>query len=303
MHTYMTVQAILNAFNPFRMAAIPGDRYEQEGKPLLEDKITRFVNAGEPIRFVMLGYPMKSMNDRDKVLGKLPDLGEKVSLDNFSAFNDSIKNVYSPGVEINIASDGYVFNDLMSMPDTVVGDYAQVVKEYGAGKPINWYSLEDFYPQSPRMASRRNQLDEQFGITEEQLEHLILTDADTRSLYQGMIRFMSEDIRILGFDSRNQLHKAAKRLARRMMLRNEAYSRIVNKEFASYVRLSMHPSINNGKKYSFALIPGRHVKHSPWHSALVVDDNGGYTTMHREDAVAAGYELIYQDNRPYYFRS
>ena len=62
----------------------------------------------------------------------------------------------------------------------------------------------------------------------------------------------------------------------------------------------MHPSINNGSKYSFKLIPGENTKHSAWHSVLVVKDNE-LMTMHKKDAIAAGYDVVTKNNKPYYF--
>jgi pyoverdine/dityrosine biosynthesis protein Dit1 len=114
---------------------------------------------------------------------------------------------------------------------------------------------------------------------------------------------MEEELRPRGFTSGNQLTKAAKSLTREMMLRNEAYSNLVKKEFSSMVRLSMHPSVNNGAKYSFQLIPSPKAHHSAWHCALVVNNDGSLETMHRKDADALGYELVSVDNRPYYYKS
>ena len=72
-----------------------------------------------------------------------------------------------------------------------------------------------------------------------------------------------------------------------------AYSSLIAHEFASSVRLFMHPTVNNGK-YGFQLIPGGH--HSPWHAATITHE-GGYYTIHKKDA--DNLRLIYKNNQPY----
>lgn len=84
-----------------------------------------------------------------------------------------------------------------------------------------------------------------------------------------------------------------------MMFRNEAYSNLVKAEFADCIRLSMHPSVNNGAKYSFQLIPG--ARHSAWHSSIALYNDGRIETIHRKDAEQKGLKLVYKNNNPYNF--
>lgn len=286
------------------MAPIPGvDQFEQVGKVALMAKMAPFVLAGQPVEFVMLGYPMKSPNDRDKVIGFKPDLGEEVSLRNFEVFNQAVKAVYGPGVHISIVSDGYIFSDIMDVPDSTVRAYEEICVDMARVAPITWYDMTDFYSKGVPMQDLREKVMQQFGITAEVLEQRILLDADVQSLYRGMIKFLSLDLAIKPFDSNSQLHKRAKIVAREMMFRNEAYSKLIQENFKDAVRLSMHPSINNGQKFSFQLIPSPKAWTSPWHSALLVNAEGILETIHRKDAVGAGYELVQKDGRPYYFQA
>lgn len=291
---------VLNVFEPFRMAPTPLDQYETVGRKILQDKIETFTRLNKPIEFIMLGYPFKSSNERDKVIGKLPDLAEEISLKNFSLFNEKVKEVYKPGVTINIASDGYAFNDMLGIEDRTVQDYLCTTKEMArdASAPMNFYKLSDFY--SSDLATSREKLLVDFGITDEELERKILMDADVNFLYRGMIRFMNEELAVKEYPTKSQLQKAAKKLVRNMMLRNEAYSNLVKKEFSDHIRLSMHPSINNGAKYSFQLIPGKHAFRSPWHTAVHVKD-GEYITVHKKEAEEQGLKLVYKNERPYFY--
>lgn len=295
-----TIANILTVFSGFRMAPTAIDQYEAIGKNILAQKIEAFTSAGKPIEFSMLGIPFKSINTRDKTIGTMPDLGEELMFKNFANFGEKIKNIYSPGIEMHVVSDGYIFNDLMDVPDKTVQEYEEINKDLSREAPVIIHDLQDFYG-GQSISSARGKVIQQFGITEQELERRILTDEDINFLYKGMIRFMQQDLAIKNYDSGNQLHKAAKKLAREMMFRNEAYSKLVQTEFSDKIRLSMHPSVNNGTKYSFQLIDSPMAFYSPWHCAIVKTKEGYYATIHRKDADAAGMELVNVGGRPYYF--
>ncbi len=303
MNPQNTLEQLVEVFRKFRMAPIPGaDQFETAGKNALIAKMYPFVVTSDPIEFVMLGYPMKSPNDRDKVIGFLPDLGEEVSLANFQTFNLAIREVYPPGVSISIVSDGYVFNDIMQVSDDTVQAYEEQCIELARVAPIQWFDAKDFYSKGRTLYNIRETIMNQFGISTAELERRILIDPDVNTLYRGMIRFLSIDLAIRPFDSNNQLHKQAKIVAKEMMHRNEAYSQLISNEFKNAIRLSMHPSINNGTKFSFQLIPSPKAWTSPWHSAILINAQGEMETIHRKDAIAAGFELKEKSGRPYYFQ-
>lgn len=87
-----------------------------------------------------------------------------------------------------------------------------------------------------------------------------------------------------------------------MMLRNEAYSKLIATEFSDSIRLSMHPSVNNGTKFSFQLIPSPKAWTSPWHCALLLD-RGEMVTIHKKDAEAHGFTLVSKDGRPHHYEA
>ncbi len=297
----LQTQLIVDTFQQFRMAPLPIDEYEQKGKLVLIDKIASFVDQSKPIDFVMLGFPMKSPNDRDKVLGKLPDKAEEVTFDNFSLFGEKIKSIYQPGINLNVVSDGYIFSDIMEVSDNTVAEYEERSMDMAKGSPVVWHDINSFYSNGS-IETKRQKTIEQFGITPDELERRILMDPDVNHLYRGMIKFLTLDLAIKNFPSNEQLHKAAKRLAREMMFRNEAYSKLVQSEFSSNIRLSMHPSINNGTKYSFQLIPSKLAWTSPWHCALLITKDNEYATIHKKDALKNNFELVYKNSQPYYFQ-
>lgn len=295
-------ELILNKFDGFRMPEHADDQYATIGKQKLADRIDEFVLQGQPIRFSMLGYPYKSPNDRDKTIGKLPDLAEEVSLKNFDSFDRAIKGVYAPGIKLSIISDGYAFNKVWGpVDDSIVAEYEEMTRDMSKNFNISWYGMQDFYDRSLSLDSMRDKVIAQFGVTQEELQRRILMDPDVNYLYRGMVKFLNLDLLNKGFSSPTQLQKAAKIMAKDMMVMNEAYSELIRHNFGDHIRLSMHNSVNNGNKYSFQLIPSPKAWTSPWHCALLIHKDGVLETIHRKDAVAAGYELVYKDNRPYYF--
>lgn len=286
---------IVGLFEGFKMAPANTevDQWGQKGKDVMTSKIESAVSNNKPVEFVMLGYPFKSTNTMTKVLGVTPDRNEKESIDRIIQFTKKIETVYSPGAKFNIASDGYAFNDLLEVSDMTVEQYKELCLALRTSNAFNILDMKDFYPS---LSIGREKVMGQFGITDEELEQKILFDINTNWLYRGMIRFMEEELMMKDFPSRNQRHIAAKKLTKQMMLRNEAWSNLVNHEFSDNIRLSMHQTINDGKKFSFDLIEG--AKHSPWHSVLV-DDGGIITTMHKKDAIEQGFIL----NKDHYARA
>lgn len=297
MHT--PTQKILQIFEGYRMAPTAIDQYENTGKALLAAKVEQYVNNGQPIGFAMLGLPFKSTNSRDKVLGELPDLGEELTIENFETFNTQVKQVYQPGIKMLVASDGYMFNDLLGVHNQVVNRYKVITESFRSNQTVEILDINSFYLGND-IATNRQKIVDQFGYTWEKLEQEMLFNADVNILYKGMIHFMEEELANKDFPSNSQRHKEAKKLARDMMLRNEAYNQLVRHELGDYIRLSMHQSVNNGYKFSFKLIPGQHTQFSPWHSSIVMRGNEAIT-MHKADAERAGYTLQYRGKQPYNF--
>lgn len=286
------------------MPPTQADEYEAVGKEVLRKKLDSYTDTNRVVSFYMLGYPMKSPNDKMKVLGKLPDMGEEVSFKNFQDFEMRVKEVYKPGININLISDGFAFSDVLDIQDSTVEAYHEHCRDMSRNVSISWFNAKDFYPHSMSTREIREKLMTQFAPTREQMEQKILMDLDTNALFRGMIIFMKGDLAIHPFTSGNQLQQQARITAKQMMIRNEAYSKLVQSEFKDSIRLSMHQSVNNGTKFAFQLIPGKGASRSPWHSSLFIDEeeeNNQFFTLHREDAEKQGLHLVYNESRPYYF--
>lgn len=107
------------------------------------------------------------------------------------------------------------------------------------------------------------------------LREKIKVSASTLALYRGFSKFMLEDLSLhpsVVHQSKSQRKKLATKVSFEMMLRNQAYSNLVEMVFPAHLRLSIHAHVNSGPKFGVALLA-----HS---GCRVVDDllgwaNGG----------------------------
>lgn len=80
------------------------------GRAKFLPKVEQQVEACQAIKMILPSFPWKSVNAVDKVTGKLPDLGEELALARLNALCKDIAEVYEPGAEVTIATDGLVFS-------------------------------------------------------------------------------------------------------------------------------------------------------------------------------------------------
>jgi pyoverdine/dityrosine biosynthesis protein Dit1 len=91
-----------------------GLNYERNGSwdgfdtflPVVQGQVER----GDSIKMILPGFPFKSPNNKTKVLGVLPDLGEELALKRLDGIASAIDAIYEHGAEIHITSDGLVYN-------------------------------------------------------------------------------------------------------------------------------------------------------------------------------------------------
>jgi hypothetical protein len=72
--------------------------------------IYKSVRAEEPVLMCLPAFPFKSPNNRDKVLGILPDKAEEFALAHMNGLCAQIGDIYKPGARLTIVSDGLVYN-------------------------------------------------------------------------------------------------------------------------------------------------------------------------------------------------
>jgi pyoverdine/dityrosine biosynthesis protein Dit1 len=265
-------------------------------------KLDTFIESQLPIHFILPAFPAKSPN-LSKVLGPLPDLGERISLEHLNRLCESIRQLYSPGAKITICSDGRVFSDCVGVSDEDVSHYAQhisdIIVEYKFTH-LDMFRLEDHF-KAGDFDSIRRQLVGEHGRTIEQLKVLLKSDPETKSMFNGIHRFMYVDLKARRPDLTNtKLRTESKDLAYQVIVRSNAWSSLVEGLFPNAVRLSIHPQHPHSRKIGIKLMACDNIWRTPWHGA-VLDDGQGYRLMSRDDIEQLPVDIVYSKGRPLYY--
>ncbi len=261
-----------------------------------------FVVAGEPIHFVIPAFPAKSRNP-DKVLGTLPDLGERLAIGFLQSFCEHVSYFYPPGARISICSDGHVFSDILGIPDEDVSDYREelrrIIRSTGGGA-LDIYSLEDAFGLESYQRMREL-LVSRYARPIDEIRHRMKTEPQSRSLFNGIHRFMVEDQSALNPElSRSALRKRCKELAYRVIQRSNAWGDLIGEVFPRSLRLSIHPQPSHAEKIGFHLIRTKDGWLTPWHG-VVIDDGTTFTLVKRSQAERMNASLIWRNSRPSHF--
>jgi pyoverdine/dityrosine biosynthesis protein Dit1 len=94
------------ALNKFQYSE---DRLEHSHNAFLS-VIGRYVSKGERVQACLPAFPFKSANKVYKVLGSLPDKAEELALERLNSLCQRVQEIYAPGAEIVIVSDGITYN-------------------------------------------------------------------------------------------------------------------------------------------------------------------------------------------------
>lgn len=73
-------------------------------------QVEQYVVRGQAVSMSLPAFPFKSPNKKAKVLGTLPDKGEEVALFHLEGLCLAIRDVYEPGANVFIVSDGVMYN-------------------------------------------------------------------------------------------------------------------------------------------------------------------------------------------------
>jgi len=269
-------------------------------------KIDRMMNDNKPINMVLPAFPGKSPN-RNKTLSRLPDLAEKHSIDSLYEICEEIKTVYEPGAKIIICSDGYVFSDLVRIPDEDVQAYsADLIRYYDEYYPLSFdfYALKDAFPQLDNLDAMREELMIQYGESLISLKERAKKEKEITAMYQGITRFLHEDF--LGLDefksmSKTQIQKLAKSVSYRVILRSNAWSKLLEAIYPDSLRLSIHPQYRVSNKVGIHMTSTDDCWRTPWHSVAI--EKNGYIYLENRSAINENqYRLIFKNGKPHYYR-
>lgn len=253
--------------------------------------------------------------------------------------SEDIGKVYPPGAQLNIASDGVLFNgecrnnsmktflcmlttmltDILGITDEDCWDYGEalnaIISEKGLTSlrftrcmsllgllPEEGIKRETYLASTERC---RQELERRFAPSDNTLTELIKNDKDTNLTYCGMVKFLESEMETspaLAGQSRSARMRVYRKLAKKMMQRSEAFTLAIRTLYPLHVRLSMHPS-SGAAKLSIPLVPtpDGNFQKSPWHSCIAAGSNSSYRCVHVED-VRNTHDLVYRYGRPYFYR-
>ncbi|WP_114621301.1 L-tyrosine/L-tryptophan isonitrile synthase family protein [Renibacterium salmoninarum] len=258
------------------------------------------VATGQPLTFVLPGFPCKSPNPA-KVLGALPDDGERASLRFLNQLCTKISALYSPGAVLVVCSDGHIFADAIGVDQDTIDAYfeqLQLIATAEQFQNLRFFSLRDRYPGQMDEQERQSIIDK-FGPQLEQLREQVRADATLTSLYRGIIRFLVEDS-VDHTGTRSALQRECRNRAYHVLQRSIAWGEIVSERFPTAIRLSIHPQPAKSTKFGLKLLESTSTWTTPWHAAPVRKGDGSVHLI-RRDTVPVGARLLYRNGRPDHF--
>lgn len=266
------------------------------------ERTKAFILRNDPVHFVIPAFPAKSHNPR-KVVGTLPDLGERLAVEFLQSFCEHVRHVYPPGARITICSDGHVFADVLGIPDDDVTHYRDELSRLIAatgGNAIDLYTLDDVFGLTS-YDEMRDLLVSGYTTPVATLREQARSDLSARSMFNGMHRFMVEDQTPLHPElSRTKIREACKEMAYVMIQRSRAWGDLVGEKFPDSLRLSIHPQHSHAEKIGFHLIRTRDSWLTPWHG-VVIDDGTSFTLVKRSQAEDMNASLIWRNGRPSHY--
>ncbi|WEW55604.1 hypothetical protein PRK78_001035 [Emydomyces testavorans] len=298
------------------------------------------VKANKPVKMALPAFPFKSPNTKIKVLGRLPDKAEEFALAYLNGLCAAIQDVYNPGAELTIISDGIVYNgtsggetwwatithrslnttDLLSIPDSDVWSYGETLRELARTKGfshIKFSRLTGLIPLAvpedldevsyvANATNFRLALMNNFSSKDWDVSNKIVEDEDVCMTYRGYLEFLPTDLAetypISRSFSKSKFEKGTESIAKQMLIRGQAFARAIREKFINHVRLSIHTSTGQNK-VSINILPTDTSHVTPWHCALAIRLDGTITSGHAQTfRDDPAWQLVYEDGRPSYFR-
>ncbi|WP_329490425.1 isocyanide synthase family protein [Kitasatospora sp. NBC_01246] len=294
--------AILELLLPHRRASDPEVDATTADFPLQLEQLADFVAAGDPIVFTLPGFPCKSPNSA-KVLGHLPDEGERLSLTFLDRLCEEIGTLYEPGAQILICSDGHIFGDLIHVPDDHIDEYSDALSAMIAREGLSHLATFDLRAVLGDLPfdEKRARVHAQYAPSKEELREQVLTDEETLHLYRGITRFLTEDT--AGFTgTRSALQRDCRQRAYGVIQRSRAWGDLIAEQHPRSFRLSIHPQRVGVAKFGIRLLEAADVWMTPWHSAVLHRPDGRWELLRSAEAGQIG-RLVERDGRPSHYET
>lgn len=275
------------------------------------EKVKMKVKQKKPIHLILPAFPGKSPNPA-KVFGRNPDMAESLALSFLNELCLKVKEIYPPGAEISLCSDGRVFSDVVGMKEEDVTSYRDELDEIIREKKlsqIKTFSLEDLSEEKTFEEARRDLMGhyaESLSILKEKVKRGSCAprsekEEEAHRMFCGMTRFLFEDsLHPKQTKSRTSLQKEAKRKAYELILRSNAWSEFLKEHYPEAVRLSIHPQSCGSKKLGIRLL-SEEAWLTPWHS-VAVKRKEGFLLMKKKEVEKLSARLVFdKKGRPSHY--
>ncbi|MEU7137441.1 isocyanide synthase family protein [Streptomyces sp. NPDC046261] len=292
---------VLGLLLPYHRTTEPGPP-DPGAHPRQLRQIRRFTDAGLPVLFTLPGFPCKSPNPA-KVLGHLPDEGERLSLGFLDRLCARVGEIYAPGARMLICSDGHIFGDLIGVPDAHIDAYGDglraLIRDEGL-RHLETFDMRHVHGDAD-YDTKRALVTEAYAPSPDALRALVRGDEETARLYRGITRFLVEDT--AGFTgTRSALQRECRRRAYGVIARSRAWGDLIAHCHPHSVRLSIHPQRPGAAKFGIRLLESADAWATPWHTAVLRDAGGAARLVRRADAEKLG-RLVLRDGRPSHFEA
>ncbi|MBI6550096.1 L-tyrosine isonitrile synthase [Xenorhabdus lircayensis] len=270
---------------------------EQRVSEVQLPRIRAFVEQGKPIECILPAFPTKSPNPR-KVLGKIPDMAEKLSLIFLNSLCQRIQLYYPPGANIVICSDGHVFSDLIHVDDNTITHYQleieKLLHELGAThlSVFNLGNVESLTQYTNNYDQLRELLVSRYASSTEEIKETLKESEEGVQLYRAITRFLYEDSLLPEYTgSKNALQKDARQRSVGVIQRSWAWGNLLAEQFPLAIRLSIHPQPVDAIKIGIHMMPTRDDWLTPWHG-VAANINGQFVLMKGDEVKKMKGKLI-----------
>ena len=311
MQVETVIKAFIERFDTFlRHRSVP-DHFDEQGREKMVRMVRRFVEAGQTIELLLPGFPHKNPN-LTKVLGHLPDLGEKLALERLKYFCASISELYCPqgaevGCRVTIFADGRVWGDLLGVSSENIASYQAGLRALPELRPyVRFHSLSEHFEefQAGREGKAQQALEQHWESPEAlaQLERSLGFDPDASAedldfdrirVFERFTMLVREDRHWTKETCEAEIMSVCREAARKMMVRHAAFSSLLARAYPQHIRLSIHASSNAGPKYSIRLFEHSEDCFLPYHCTLVKFGER-FVPMRRDEAekLPGGVEVV-----------
>lgn len=100
---------------------------EDNNAQMIHDKVESYINRSKPIQLTISLFPCKIPN-RLKTAGSMPDFAEVISLARLAEISNAIKQIYKPGAQFIVLTDGKRFQNILNFEPEIIKLYQLQLK-------------------------------------------------------------------------------------------------------------------------------------------------------------------------------